>query len=151
MAPLCISTIYNTTSTSWKDTKVYACSKYEYGIKAYFSDPMDNYNLGLVSQKIIVVRISTRTLSSVTPGAKKITAKWDASKKFTGYELQVATDSAFKDNVKSIKVTNWETPYGTISSLKANTTYYVRVRSYHEFEKKDYYGQWSNVMSCKTN
>ena len=142
---------YNTTSTSWKDTKVYARSKYEYGIKAYFTDPMDNYNLGMVSPKIIVVRISTRTLSSVTPGAKKITAEWDASKQFTGYELQVATDTAFKENVKSIRVTDWETAKGTISSLKANTTYYVRVRSYHEFEKKDYYGQWSNVLSCKTN
>ena len=38
----------NTTATEWTDTKVYAGTRYQYGIKAYFNDPMDNFNLGVV-------------------------------------------------------------------------------------------------------
>ena len=38
----------------------------------------------------------------------------------------------------------------TITGLEPDTTYYVRVRSYHEFEGFTYFGGWSNVLSGKT-
>mgnify|MGYP002624018790 CR=1 FL=1 len=141
----------NTTATTWMDTKVYAGTRYQYGVKAYFSDPMDNYNLGEVGPLKTTVRITTRTLNSVTPGAKLLTAKWSPSSVFTGYEVQIATNSAFTQDVKTVKITKATTAQTTVKSLKAATTYYVRVRSYHVFEGMTYYGQWSNVMNCKTN
>ena len=153
----------NTTETTWTDTKVYAGSRYQYGIKAYFSPrtdsetgatiggAMDNYNLGLVGPLKTTVRITTRNLKSVTGGAKQITANWEGSSVFTGYEVQIATDSGFTKDVKTVKITNKKTYSTTIKSLKAATTYYVRVRSYHEFEGTTYYGQWSNVKNAKTN
>jgi hypothetical protein len=156
-------TVNGMTNTSWEDTTVYACTKYRYGVKAFFAattDPItgnpmggatDNYNLGVVGPEIITVRITTRTLSSTTPGTGKITVKWDASYWFTGYQLQISTDSTFKKDVKTVEILDWETAKTTFSGLKAKTMYYVRMRSFHEFEKKNYYGQWSNVLNAKTN
>ncbi len=158
---------WNVTETTWTDGsdanhKVYAGSRYQYGVKAYFAqrvDPVsgatiggnvgDNYNLGIVGPLKTIVRITTVTLNSVEAGTRQLTAKWAANTKFTGYQVQIATDSKFKNNVQTVKITNVNTVQTTIKNLKSNTTYYVRVRSYHEFEGKTYYGQWSNVKNCK--
>ncbi len=140
--------------------KVYAGSRYQYGVKAYFAqrvDPVtgatiggnvgDNYNLGLVGPLKTTVRITTRTLKTATAAGKgEIDVEWDASKVFTGYQLQIATNAAFTKEMESFKV---DFNSGYIDELKSNTTYYIRVRSYHEFEGMTYYGEWSNVLSCK--
>ncbi len=153
----------NTPDLFWTDTQTYAGTRYQYGVKAYFEqrvDPVsgatiggnvgDNYNLGEVGPLKTTVRITTRVLNSVTGGTKQITAAWSASKNFTGYEVQIATDEAFTKNVQSVTITDYMTAEHTFKNLKAKTTYFVRVRSYHEFEGFTYYGQWSNVMSAKT-
>jgi len=152
----------NTTETSWVDTKTYAGTRYQYGIKAYFArrtDPVngaeiggnvgDNFNLGMVGPLKTTVRITTRTLKSVTPGSKQLTVKWNASSVFTGYQLQYATNAAFTKNVKTVKITDPATYTKTIAGLTSGTTYYVRIRSYHVFQGMTYYGGWSEAMSCK--
>ena len=152
----------NTTGTEWTDTAVYAGTRYQYGIKAYFNrrlDPVagveiggnvgDNYNLGEVGPLKTTVRITTRTLKSVTPGTKQLTVKWGGSSVFTGYQVQYATNSAFTKGLKTIKITNPKTVSTVIKSLKTGTTYYVRVRSYHVFNGMTYYGEWSNALSGK--
>ena len=139
----------NTTDTEWTDTKVYVGTRYQYGVKAYFSDPMDNYNLGIVGPLKTTVRITTRELVQVRPGSKEITVKWKPSKVFTGYQIQYATDSAFKQNATAIKISDPATYWTTLKGLQSNTTYYVRIRSYQVFEGMTYFGEWSNVLSCK--
>ena len=161
----------NTTETTYLDGhdashKVYAGTRYQYGVKAYFArrtdpvsgeqiggnvnDPSGNFNLGMVGPLKTTVRITTRTLNSVSGGTKQITVKWSGSSVFTGYQVQIATNSAFTSGVKTVKISNPKTCQTTIKNLKAKTTYYVRVRSYHVFEGTTYYGGWSNVMSAKT-
>jgi len=157
----------NTTETTYIDGKdeahkVYAGTRYQYGVKAYFArrtDPVsgaliggnvgDNYNLGEVGPLKTTVRITTRKLVQVRPGKKEMTVKWEKSKNFTGYQIQIATDSAFKQNTQVIKIDNWETYWTTVRDLNSNTTYYVRIRSYQEFEGMTYFGEWSNVISCR--
>ena len=152
----------NTTALNWTDTNVYAGTRYQYGVKAYFArrtDPVtgaqiggnvgDNYNLGEVGPLKTTVRITTRTLSSVTAGSKQMTVKWSGSSVFTGYQIQYATDSAFTKNAVAIKITNPKTVSTVIKSLTKGTTYYVRIRSYHVFNGMTYFGGWSNVKSCK--
>ncbi len=149
----------NTTATTWTDTTVYAGTRYQYGIKAYFDrrmDPVtgaeiggnvgDNYNLGIVGPLKTTVRITTRHLNSLKAGSKALTATWDPSKVFTGYQLRIATDEAFTKNLQTVKVANASSSSTVIRSLKNGTNYYVSVRSYHEFEGMTYYGQWSNVI-----
>ncbi len=157
----------NTTALEWIDGsdashKVYAGTRYQYGVKAYFArrtDPVngtqiggnvgDNFNLGMVGPLKTTVRITTRKLNSVTAGSKQLTAKWEGSSVFTGYQVQIATNKTFTKNVQAVKIDQAKTYQTTIKSLKSGTTYYVRVRSYHEFNGMTYYGEWSNVLSCK--
>ncbi len=157
----------NTTATTYLDGhdeshKVYAGTRYQYGVKAYFErreDPFshteiggnvgDNYNLGLVGPLKTTVRITTRQLTKLVAGSKKITAYWSPSKNFTGYQIQYATDANFTKNVKTVKIADPKTASTEIGSLKNGTLYYVRVRSYHEFEGMTYFGGWSNVLSVK--
>ena len=152
----------NTTALNWTDTNVYAGTRYQYGIKAYFArrvDPVtgatiggnvgDNYNPGEVGPLKTTVRITTRTLNSVTAGSRQMTVKWGASSNFTGYQIQYATDSAFTKNAVAVKITNPQTTSYTVKSLTSGKTYYVRIRSYHEFNGMTYFGEWSNVLSCK--
>ncbi len=152
----------NTTETEWIDSQVYAGSRYQYGIKAYFAqrvDPVsgatiggnvgDNYNLGIVGPLKTAVRITTLTLNSITAGTKRLTAKWTAKPEFTGYEVQIATDTAFTKNVQTVKITDSTASQATIKSLKSGKTYYVRIRAYHLFEGMTYYGKWTDAKSCK--
>ena len=169
----------NTTETSYVDGlddahKVYAGTRYQYGVKAYFErrlDPIaeeeiggnvgDNFNLGMVGPLKTTVRITTRELSSVTPGAGQLTIKWVPTKNFTGIQVQYATDANFKQNSKNYKIVfeldddgNVVTPVVSqdiIKELTSGTTYYVRIRSYCLFEGMNYYGEWSNVLSGTVN
>ena len=139
----------NTTDTAWTDTKVYAGTRYQYGVKAYYSDPMDNYNLGEVGPLKTTVRITTRTLLGVDAGTKQFTARWDGSKTVTGYQIKYATDANFKKNVGAVKVARPDAYRTTIKGLTSGTTYYVTVRGYQVFNGMTYFGEWSNVISCK--
>ena len=152
----------NTTALEWTDTNVYAGTRYQYGIKAYFArrlDPIsnvwiggnvgDNYNLGEVGPLKTTVRITTRTLNSVTAGSKQMTVKWTGSSVFTGYQIQYATNSAFTQNATAIKIADPKTVSTVIKNLISGKTYYVRLRSYHVFNGMTYFGEWSNVKSCK--
>jgi len=148
----------NTTETEWTDTKVYAGTRYQYGVKAYplshdshdgiIGGPMDPYNLGMVGPLKTTVRITTRTLKSVTAGTKQMTVKWTPSKNFTGYQIKYATDASFTKNVGAVKVESATASSKTVTGLKTGTTYYVTVRSYHVFNGMTYFGEWSNVLSC---
>ncbi|MBQ4423557.1 MAG: fibronectin type III domain-containing protein [Clostridia bacterium] len=160
----------NTTETTYLDGhddahKTFAGTRYQYGVKAYFArrtdpiaeaeiggnvnDPSGNFNLGEVGPLKTTVRITTRVLKSLTAGTKQLTAKWDGSSVFTGYQIQYATNAAFTKGAKSIKISNPKTVQTVLKDLKTGTTYYVRVRSYHEFNGMTYYGQWSNVKNAK--
>ncbi len=156
---------YNTTETTWTDGsdashKVYAGTRYQYGIKAYFAEKtddvsgatiggaMDNYNLGVVSSLKTTVRITTRTLNSVISSDGKLAVKWSGSKVFTGYQVQIATDENFTTIVKDEKIASATTYSKVYEGLTVGTTYYVRIRSYHVFNGMTYYGEWSNVKNA---
>lgn len=139
---------YNTTETTWTDTKVYAGTRYQYGVKAYFSDPMDNYNLGLVGPLKTTVRITSRTLLGVDAGEKQMTVRWSGSKYFTGYQIRYSTDPTFKTGSVAFKVARPDAYRNTVKNLVSGTTYYVQVRSYHEFDGMTYFGEWSEALSC---
>ncbi|MBR0507292.1 MAG: fibronectin type III domain-containing protein, partial [Clostridia bacterium] len=75
--------------------------------------------------------------------------KWAGSSVFTGYQIQYAENAAFTKNAKAIKISNPKTVQTVLKNLKSGTTYYVRIRSYHEFNGMTYFGEWSNVKSTK--
>ena len=139
----------NTTAATWTDTTVYAGTRYQYGIKAYFDDPMDNFNLGIVGPLKTTVRITTRKLVGVDAGEKQMTVRWSGSKYCTGYQIKYSTDPNFKKDVVAYKVTRPDAYRSTVKDLASGTTYYVTVRSYTVFGGMTYFGEWSNVLSTK--
>ena len=141
----------NGNSASGKPGGVYAGTRYQYGVKAYATDPMDAYNLGLVGPLKTTVRITTRTLNSVTAGVQRMTVKWTGSRVFTGYQIQYATNSTFTENAAALKIADPKTYETVITGLTSGKTYWVRLRSYHVFNGMTYFGAWSNVLSCKVN
>lgn len=89
-------------------------------------------------------------LSSVKRvSSTKIKVTWKKASSAKGYQIQYSTSNKFK-SAKNTTVKSYKTTSKTISGLKKNKTYYVRVRTYQTSSKKTYYSSWSNVKSAKT-
>lgn len=84
------------------------------------------------TEKVTLSKLKSVKLTAVS--AKKLKVSWKKlsskdRKKIKKIEIQYSTDKKFKNNVKSKFVSSGKTSY-TISGLKKNTKYYVRVRAY---------------------
>ncbi len=82
-------------------------------------------------------------------GSRKLTVSWKKAsksklKKIKGYYIEVSTDKAFTNIVKTKKVKKSKTSY-TFKSLKKGQKYYVRVRYY----KGSKISKWSSVKNKK--
>jgi len=90
------------------------------------------------------------TVSSLTAGSKKLTVNIaKKTSQVTGYQIQYSTSKKFS-SYKTKTVTSYKTTKATLSSLKAKTTYYVRVRTYKTVNGTKYYSGWSSYKYKKT-
>ena len=122
----------------------------------------NNKNVGKATAKIVGIGNFTGTLSKTykiipkattlkTPAAasKALTVKWNkqatkmSQSRITGYEIQVATNSAFTKNKKTVKVTGYKKVSKKVTGLKGGKKYYVRVRTYMTVGDATYYSKWS--------
>ena len=91
------------------------------------------------------------SISKLTAGKKKITAKWKKVTGIKGYQLQYSTSKSFsKKSTKSKTIKSYKTTKMTISKLKAKKYYYVRVRTYKTVDGKTVYSGWSASKKAKT-
>jgi len=89
------------------------------------------------------------TVSSLTAGSKKLTVKiTKKSSQVSGYQIQYSTSKKFSSY--KTKTVSYKTTKTTLSSLKAKTTYYVRVRTYKTVGGTRYYSGWSSYKYKKT-
>lgn len=97
----------------------------KYTVKVTFSG---NYTGSL--SKTFTIQPKSTTISKLTAATKGFTAKWSKqATQTTGYQIQYSTSSTFK-NATTVKVTKTSTLSKKVSSLKAKTKYYVRIRTY---------------------
>jgi hypothetical protein len=90
------------------------------------------------------------TVSKLTAGKKKLTVNiTKKSTQVTGYQIQYSTSKKFT-SAKTKTITSYKTTTTTLSSLKAKTTYYVRVRTYKTVNGVKYYSGWSTYKYMKT-
>ena len=90
-------------------------------------------------------------LSEVKAKEKGFEAKWKKqSTQTNGYQIQYSTDSKFKSGNKTVTVNKNSTTKKTISKLKANKKYYVRIRTYKTVGKQKYYSDWSKSEKVTT-
>lgn len=86
----------------------------------------------------------TTSISSLTAASKGFTVKWKKqATQTTGYQIQIATDSAFTKGVKSYTVTKNTTVSKKITKLTGKKKYYVRIRTYKTVSGTKYYSSWS--------
>ncbi len=103
------------------------------------------------SQKLtITVRPAAVNLSLVkSKGNQKILVKWTKNSMAHGYQVQYSTSKTFASGNQKKTIGGNANIAKTLSGLKANKTYYVRVRAYKKVGGKYYYSRWSSVKSVK--
>ncbi|MBQ7203498.1 MAG: fibronectin type III domain-containing protein [Eubacterium sp.] len=87
-------------------------------------------------------------ITSLSANVKGFTVKWK-KKNVTGYQIQYALNSSFK-NGKKVTVKSKTTTSKKVKHLKAKRTYFVRVRTYKAKDGKRTYSSWSKYKSVKT-
>ena len=96
------------------------------------------------------------TLATSTAASKAITVKWKkqstkmASSRITGYQIQLATDSKFTKNKKTVTVSGYSKTSKRISGLKGKKKYYIRIRTYKTVSGTKYYSPWSKAKTITT-
>ncbi len=90
------------------------------------------------------------TVSKLTAGKKTIDVSiTKKSSQVSGYQIQYSTSKSFA-NATTKTVPSYKTTKLTLKSLKADKTYYVRVRTYKTVNGKKVYSDWSTYKSVKT-
>lgn len=67
----------------------------------------------------------------------------------TGYQIIYSKDPKFKKGNKVLTVKNNAQTVNTITNLSKKSKYYIKVRNYKTVNKKNYYGNWSNIKLIK--
>ena len=74
---------------------------------------------------------------------------WKKGSLNTGYEIAYSTDADFfSAQTKVVKGSG--TTRTTLKNLQAQTTYYVRIRTYRKVKGNVFYSAWSKAKSIKT-
>ena len=88
------------------------------------------------------------TISSLLVKGKSLTIKWNKqTTRTTGYTVQYSTDPTFSSK-KSFSVSQNTIICKTVSELKNNSLYYVRIRCKRKFGNTTVYSGWSSAKSA---
>ena len=147
--------------------------EYAYGVsdlkKADLREATSNYLIkaGMTSKEIaeLIGNISTKKITPKKTKIKslkkaktsgKVTVKWKKQtakvigSHISGYQLQLATNSKFTKNKKTVTVKGYKKTSKTVKGLKKGKKYYVRIRTYKTLGGRKYYSSWSKAKSVKT-
>lgn len=101
--------------------------------------------------KKLTYKIAPKNTSKLTvkAGKRSINVSWKKqATQTTGYQIQYSAKKNFK-GAKTVTIKNNKTTKTTIKSLKKETTYYVRIRTYKTVSKKNIYSDWSGIRRVK--
>lgn len=131
-------------TVSWKDTGAAKNgTKYQYKVYAYKTVDDKTYKSAASSAKTAYFMSKPAISSAANSGAGKVTVKWNANSKATGYEIQYSTKSDFSSGNKTVTVTSGSTASKSITGLTKGKTYYVRIRTHKTVSGTKYYSGWS--------
>lgn len=99
--------------------------------------------------RTFVINPAKQEIQKLTAKSKGFYIDYAAKGHATGYEIQYATNSSFSGAKKTI-ITSNKTDKVTVSKLRENKKYYVRVRTYTTVNGIKYYGAWSAVKTVTT-
>ena len=85
-----------------------------------------------------------------SPKTKQIKITWGKRTQISGYQLEISTNKSFAKPKMQKNVYDPAKLSMTVTVAKANTTYYVRIRSFKKTSDKTYFSTWSAVKTVKT-
>ncbi|MCD7723630.1 MAG: fibronectin type III domain-containing protein, partial [Clostridiales bacterium] len=100
-------------------------------------------------KKAVTIKPKATSISALTAASKGFTVKWGkVTSCTTGYQIQYSTDKSFSSKTTKTVKDNTQTSK-TITGLKANQKYYVRIRTYKtvtvDGSTTKIYSSWSSV------
>ncbi|MCD7766423.1 MAG: hypothetical protein LUH53_07920 [Lachnospiraceae bacterium] len=103
-------------------------------------------------EKTFRINPQPTTLTALTAYCNGFKATWTkVSAQTTGYQVQYSSSSTFaEDSTGTLSISDPSTVSKSITVANANTTYYVRVRTYKTVNGQEYCSAWSNTKSLKT-
>ena len=137
----------NTTKTFFEVENLLSAKVYKFRVRAYDKNANStdysaytNITVATEPDEVENVRVSAKTKNSVT-------FKWNAVKGATMYQFYVY------DTVqgKYIKKANTDKTTVKFTDLQKGRTYKFKVRAYYKVDSKKVYGEYSDVISAKTN
>lgn len=133
--------VANLKGTSYTDKKAKSNGKtYQYKVYALSDSVLSNPS-GIRTN----CYLSGPTITGAKSGKPgQITVKWKMNKKAEGYQIQYATKKDFSDGRK-VNVSGGKSVKKTISKLKKNKKYYIRLRSYVR-SSGEYFSPWSKKI-----
>ena len=115
------------------------------GIGNYTGSVVKKFKINPKGSKI---QKTSKSYKSITLTWTKRSTKMSKSR-ISGYTVRYSTDPLFSESkAKSFK--GYTTTKGTISGLRAGTTYYFQIRTYMKVGKKTYYSLWSDRLYATT-
>lgn len=159
-------------TVKYRNNKAVGTASVKITMKApYTGSKTLNFQIVPATQKITLIKVTKK---------KSIDLIWTRNRAVSGYQVQYATNKKFTKNAVTknvgklnkdkvtrgraffdfqesllrdeyfLKETKYNKNYMRIKKLDANTTYYVRVRSYKTVNGKKIYGAWSKTKSITT-
>ena len=109
-----------------------------------------SYNTPTLSVISSVKSPASTAIKRITAGKNSLIIRYKKKSGVSGYQLQLATNKKFTKNKKTVTVKSAKIVSRTVKKLKNSTNYYVRVRTYRNFNGTKLYSKWSAVKSKKT-
>ncbi len=110
-----------------------------------------NLYYGKTTKTFKILPNPTRITFITSPKTKKIQVRWQTyEKQIAGYQIQYSTKKNFKSGNKTKTIRSASTGSCTISKLKANKKYYVRIRTFQKVGAKAWFSTWSAVREIVT-
>ncbi|MBE6741659.1 MAG: fibronectin type III domain-containing protein [Ruminococcaceae bacterium] len=123
----------------------------EYSVKVTFKG---NYS-GSKSITYTIIPKGTTLLKTASTGKDWISPQWNKqTTQTTGYEIMYSKSAGFRSGNKTVTVSDNKQTVKKIKSLKKNTKYYFKIRTYKKVKingrYKVFYSSWSPVKEFKT-
>lgn len=137
----------NTTTLTVKN--LISDQTYYVRIRAYKKVNQKNYYGKWSTPKAVTVlpiNVPTVSAPALKSGKQYFRASWKKTSGTSGYQIQYSLYKNFKKPVTKTLTGNTKTSI-TVSRLKRQKRYYVRVHAYRNANFKKYYGKWSKTKS----
>lgn len=144
-----LKTIENNTSIASTAKNLIANQIYYVRIRTYRKiGQLNQYSKWSTPKAVTVlpIKVSTASAPVLKSGKQYFRASWKKTSGTSGYQIQYSLYKNFKNPVTKTLAGSTKNNI-TVSKLKRNKRYYVRVRAYRNANSKKYYGKWSGIKS----